>query len=141
MSFAQWQGTLKEGTGSLRLGSGAFEGQNSYQYSYQSRFESGTGTNPEELIAAAHAACFSMALSNKLSQAGHPPTSIRTSASVHLGQVESSFAITRIDLDTIGEVPGVSPAEFAEHAEAAKTTCPVSKALSAVEITLTAKLG
>lgn len=135
-SSAEWQGSLKEGTGSLRLGSGAFEGQ----YSYKSRFESGTGTNPEELIAAAHAACYSMALSNRLTEAGHPPTSVRTSASVHFGQVDGAFAITRIDLDTTAEVPGATPEEFAQFAETAKAGCPVSKALAAVEITLNARL-
>lgn len=121
----------------MRLGSGAFEGQ----YSFSSRFESGTGTNPEELIAAAHAGCFSMALSNMLSQNGHPPTSVKTTASVHFGQVEGGFAITRIDLDTTGEVPGIDEAEFVKTAEAAKENCPVSKALKAVEITLSAKLA
>jgi osmotically inducible protein OsmC len=136
-SSAEWQGTLKEGAGTVRLGSGAFEGQ----YSFSSRFESGTGTNPEELIAAAHAGCYSMALSNMLSQAGHPPTSVRTNASVQFGPVEGGFAITRIDLETTGEVPGLSEAEFLQHAEAAKVGCPVSKALSAVEITLSAKLA
>lgn len=136
-SSAQWQGTLREGSGTMRLGSGAYEGQ----YSFKSRFESGDGTNPEELIAAAHAGCFSMALSNMLSQAGHPPTSVRTTAAVHLGQVEGGFAITRIDLETTGEVPGIDEAEFLKHAEAAKAGCPVSKALSAVEITLNARLA
>lgn len=121
----------------MRLGSGAYEGQ----FSFQSRFESGTGTNPEELIAAAHAGCFSMALSNILGQAGHPPTSIQTTASVHLGQVAGAFAITRIDLETTGEVPGIDEAEFVKQAEAAKEGCPVSKALAAVEITLHAKLA
>ncbi|MBO0870356.1 MAG: OsmC family protein [Micromonosporaceae bacterium] len=136
-SSAQWQGTLREGAGTMRLGSGAYEGQ----YSFKSRFESGDGTNPEELIAAAHAGCYSMALSNMLSQAGHPPTSVRTTAAVHLGPVEGGFAITRIDLDTTGEVPGINETEFLKHAEAAKAGCPVSKALSAVEITLNAKLA
>lgn len=121
----------------MRLGSGAFEGG----YSFASRFESGTGTNPEELIAAAHAGCYSMALSNILSQAGHPPTSVRTDARVHFGQVEGGFAITRIDLETTGQVPGLSEQQFQLHAEAAKVGCPVSKALAAVEITLSATLA
>jgi len=121
----------------MRLGSGAYEGQ----YSFKSRFESGDGTNPEELIAAAHAGCYSMALSNMLSQAGHPPTSVRTTASVHLGQVDGAPTITRIELDTTGEVPGMDAAEFLKHAEAAKAGCPVSKALAAVEITLNARLA
>ncbi|HKT02475.1 MAG TPA: OsmC family protein [Rugosimonospora sp.] len=136
-SSAEWRGNLKEGAGSMRLGSGAFEGQ----YSFSSRFESGTGTNPEELIAAAHAGCYSMALSNMLSQAGHPPTSVHTTASVHFGPVEGGFAITRIDLETTGDVPGMSEEDFLRHAEAAKVGCPVSKALAAVEITLSAKLA
>jgi len=121
----------------MRLGSGAYEGQ----YSFKSRFESGDGTNPEDLIAAAHAGCYSMALSNMLSQAGHPPTSVRTTASVHLGQVDGAPTITRIDLDTTGEVPGMDASEFLKHAEAAKAGCPVSKALAAVEITLNARLA
>jgi osmotically inducible protein OsmC len=136
-SSAEWRGNLREGSGTLSLGSGAFEGQ----YSFSSRFESGTGTNPEELIAAAHAGCYSMALSNMLNQAGHPPTSVKTTASVHLGQVEGGFAITRIDLETTGEVPGIDEAEFIKTAEAAKEGCIVSRALAAVEITLSAKLA
>jgi osmotically inducible protein OsmC len=121
----------------MRLGSGAFEGA----YSFPSRFESGTGTNPEELIAAAHAGCFSMALSNVLGQAGLAPNSIETTASVHLGQSGGGFAITRIDLVTTADVPGVSAADFQKHAEDAKANCPVSKALAAVEITLSASLA
>ncbi len=137
-SSARWQGTLKEGAGTMALGSGAFEGP----YSFPSRFEEGKGTNPEELIAAAHAGCFSMALSNVLGQAGHTPTSIDTKASVHLGKVEGGFGITRIDLVTTAEVPGLDEAEFVKHAETAKANCPVSKALAAVEeITLSATLA
>jgi lipoyl-dependent peroxiredoxin len=132
-STAQWQGSIKEGSGSMKLGSGAYEGQ----FSYASRFESGTGTNPEELIAAAHAGCFSMALSNILGQAGHTPTSIATSAAVHLG----AAGITKIELDTVGDVPGLTNEQFVGYAETAKANCPVSKALAAVEITLTAKLS
>lgn len=135
-SSARWQGTLKDGSGTMALGSGAYEGS----YSFVSRFESGEGTNPEELIAAAHAGCFSMALSNMLSQAGHPPTAVDTRASVHLEKVDGGFGITRIDLVTTGDVPGIDEAEFRKHAEAAKIGCPVSKALSAVEITLDATL-
>src|ERR1051325_2240796 len=100
---ARWEGGLKDGKGNMRLGGGAFEGQ----YSFSSRFEEGTGTNPEELIAAAHAGCFSMALSNILSQAGHTPTSVETTATVHLDRVEGGFGITRIDLSTRGDVPGI----------------------------------
>jgi lipoyl-dependent peroxiredoxin len=117
----------------MALGSGAYEGA----FSYASRFESGDGTNPEELIAAAHAGCFSMALSNILGQAGHTPTSIKTSAAVHLG----AGGISKIDLDTVGDVPGLSNDQFVGFAETAKANCPVSKALAAVEITLTAKLA
>ena len=136
-SSAQWQGNLREGSGTMRLGSGAFEGQ----YSFASRFEEGPGTNPEELIAAAHAGCYSMALSNLLAAAGHPPTSVRTEATVHLGQSGGEPAITRIDLTTVGEVPGISEADFLKHAEDAKVGCPVSKALATVEITLSARLA
>jgi osmotically inducible protein OsmC len=131
-SSARWQGTLKDGSGTMRLASGAFEGP----YSYVSRWEEGPGTNPEELIAAAHAGCFSMALSNKLSQAGHPPNAVDTTATVHL----EGSSITRIDLHTRGDVPGMDEAEFVKHAEDAKATCPVSKALAAVDMTLDAAL-
>jgi osmotically inducible protein OsmC len=137
-SSARWQGTLKEGAGTMALGSGAWEGA----YSFPSRFESGTGTNPEELIAAAHAGCFSMALSNILAQAGFTPNSISTSATVHLERADTGFAITRIDLSTKGDVPGIDEAEFVKHAETAKAGCPVSGALAAVpEITLSASLA
>ncbi|WP_189131872.1 OsmC family protein [Wenjunlia tyrosinilytica] len=136
-SSAQWQGGLKDGSGTVSLGSGSYDGP----YSFNSRFESGDGTNPEELIAAAHAGCFSMALSNMLASAGHPPTSVKTDAAVQFGPVEGGFAITRIDLTTVGEVPGIDEAEFLKHAENAKAGCPVSKALAAVEITLSAKLA
>jgi osmotically inducible protein OsmC len=136
-SSAQWHGTLKEGSGTMALGSGAFEGP----YSFVSRFESGAGTNPEELIAAAHAGCFSMALSNALGQAGFTPTSIETTASVHLDLGPTGFGIAKIDLDTLGDVPGITAEEFQTHAATAKANCPVSKALAAVEITLTARLA
>jgi osmotically inducible protein OsmC len=121
----------------MRLGSGAYEGQ----YSFSSRFENGTGTNPEELVGAAHAGCFSMALSNMLAEAGHPPTSVKTEAAVHFGPVDGGFGITSIDLTTVGEVPGMDEAEFLRHAEAAKAGCPISRALAAVEINLSAKLA
>jgi osmotically inducible protein OsmC len=121
----------------MKLGSGAFEGA----YSFKSRFESGTGTNPEELIAAAHAGCFSMALSNALSQAGFTPTSIATSAAVHLDRVTDGFGITKIDLDTVGTVPGIDDAKFQELAAEAKAGCPVSKVLTGAEITLSARLA
>jgi osmotically inducible protein OsmC len=135
-SSARWQGNLKDGSGTMALGSGAYEGS----YSFVSRFESGQGTNPEELIAAAHAGCYSMALSNMLSQAGFPPSSVETTAAVHLERGEGGFGITRIDLTTRGDVPGIDAAEFDKHAAAAKAGCPVSKALAAVEITLDASL-
>jgi osmotically inducible protein OsmC len=135
-SSARWQGSLKDGAGTMALGSGAFEGP----FSFRSRFEEGAGTNPEELIAAAHAGCFSMAFSNILSQAGHVPTSVDTRANVHLEKTDAGFGITRIDLVTRGDVPGVDEAEFQKLAEQAKANCPVSKALSAVEITLDATL-
>jgi osmotically inducible protein OsmC len=136
ISDAEWRGDLKSGAGRLKLGSGAFEGQ----YSYKSRFEDGTGTNPEELIAAAHAACFSMAVSAALTGAGHPPTRIHTVATVNFGPVRDGFAITKIELETDGEVPGIDAATFEKVAQAAKVQCPVSKALAAVEISLVARL-
>ena len=120
----------------MALGSGAFEGS----YSFPSRFENGEGTNPEELIAAAHAGCYSMALSNMLAKAGFPPDLVETTAAVHLNPVEGGFGITRIDLTTRADVPGIDAAEFEKHAAAAKAGCPVSVALSAVEITLDAAL-
>ncbi|MBX9682055.1 MAG: OsmC family protein [Gemmataceae bacterium] len=133
---AVWEGDLKSGKGKLKLGSGAYEGA----YSFQSRFESGTGTNPEELIAAAHAGCFSMALSHALAQAGHPVKSVRTTAKVHLEQTAGGFSIPRIDLVTEGEVPGIDAATFQKQAAEAKKNCPVSKVLAGAEITLDAKL-
>lgn len=132
-SSAIWQGNLPEGKGSMRLGSGSFEGA----YSFASRFEDGAGTNPEELIGAAHAGCFSMYLALILSKAGHTPTRISTNATVHLGDGPT---ITLIELSTEGEVPGIDEKSFKEFAERAKKECPVSKALSAVEMKLTAKL-
>ena len=126
---ARWQGTLKEGSGRLKLGSGVFEGA----YSFPSRFEDGAGTNPEELIAAAHAGCFSMALAFALGGAGHVPSLIRTIAKVHLGTTSAGPTITRIDLETEAEVPGLAGARFVEFAEAAKKSCLVSRALAGVE--------
>jgi osmotically inducible protein OsmC len=120
----------------MRLGSGAFDGA----YSFSARFEDGAGTNPEELIAAAHAGCFSMALSAALGRAGHSPRRIATSARVHLDRQEAGFRITRIDLATEAEVPGIDEAAFLEHARGAKENCPVSQALKAVEIRLEARL-
>ncbi len=136
MSTAEWRGNLREGSGTMRLGSGAFEGP----YSFPSRFENGTGTNPEELIAAAHAGCFSMALAAGLSRAGHAPNWIRTTAHVHLDKAGEGFAITRIELETEAEVPGLDDQGFQAQADAAKRNCPVSKALTGVEISLRAGL-
>ena len=133
---AVWEGDLKTGGGRVELGSGAFEGR----YSFGSRFEEGTGTNPEELIGAAHAGCFSMALGAGLGKAGFTPGRIQTTARVHLGKVGEGFAITRIDLETEAEVPGLDETTFLAQAEGAKTNCPVSKALAATEITLKARL-
>ncbi|TIQ20368.1 MAG: OsmC family protein [Mesorhizobium sp.] len=125
---AQWQGSLKEGSGRLRLGSGVFEGA----YSFPSRFENGPGTNPEELIAAAHAGCFSMALSAILGSGGHIPVRIHTVAKVHLGTSTAGPTLTRIDLETEAEVPGLTPEEFQRLAQSAKATCLVSRALAGV---------
>ncbi len=133
---ARWSGDLKSGKGSVKLGSGAFEGP----YSFVSRFESGTGTNPEELLGAAHAGCFTMALSHALATAGHTPTSVTTTATVHLMKTGTAFGITGIDLVTRGQVPGVSAAEFQRLAEDAKVNCIISRALAAVPMTLDARL-
>ena len=134
---AEWRGDLEGGEGNLTVGDGAFTGA----YSFSSRFEEGDGTNPEELIAAAHAACFSMALANVMAEHGHPADSIRTTAKVHLRPTDSGPTIQQIDLETEGRVPGIDQAHFAEHAEEAKAGCPVSRALAAVEqINLDAKL-
>lgn len=136
-AHAEWKGTLKEGSGEMALGSGSYTGP----FSFVSRFESGSGTNPEELIGAAHAGCFSMALSAGLGRAGITPTSIQTSAKVHLGTSDAGPTITQIDLDVVGEVPGIDQATFQQHAEAAKKGCVVSRALAGVQnINLTAKL-
>lgn len=133
---AVWNGTLKEGRGTMRLAGGAYEGP----YSFSSRFEEGKGTNPEELIGAAHAGCFSMALSAGLGRAGIQAKRIQTTAKVHLGKVGEGFGITKIELVTRGEVPGIDQATFLKHAEEAKKNCPVSKALGGTEIALDAKL-
>ncbi len=134
---AEWQGTLKEGSGRLRLGSGVFEGA----YSFPSRFENGPGTNPEELIGAAHAGCFSMALTFILGQEGHVPRSIRTTAKVHLGATAAGPTITRIELETEAEVADLAEDEFERLAQSAKASCLVSRALAGVaQITLKAVL-
>ena len=135
-SSAQWQGPLNKGKGTVKLASGAFEGS----YSFASRFEQGTGTNPEELIGAAHAGCFSMALAHGLAQAGYYPQNIQTTASVTLDKVGEGFRITGILLDTIAEVDEINEETFLEQAENAKNNCPVSLALASTEITLRAHL-
>jgi len=133
-SSAVWSGSLEEGKGKMRLGSGTYEGE----FTKASRFEDGPGTNPEELIGAAHAGCFSMFLSAILSEAGHVPTSIATTAKVHLG---AGPRIRLIELSTVGEVPGIDESTFIEFAEKAKAGCPVSMALASVEIKLTCRLA
>ena len=133
---AAWHGTFRDGEGKMRLGSGAFEGA----YSYRSRMEEGPGTNPEELLGAAHAGCFSMSLARRLSAEGYSPERIHTEARVRFGRAGEGYAISRIDLRTEAEVPGAEEALFLEKAEAAKRDCAVSKALAGVEIGLEAKL-
>jgi lipoyl-dependent peroxiredoxin len=136
-STAVWKGGLKNGTGTMKIGKGVFDGT----YTFASRFESGTGTNPEELIGAAHAGCFSMALALMLEQDGRKPESITTTAKVKVDKVGDGFGIVGIDLSTEGVVPGIDEAAFREKAQAAKKGCPVSVALSAVPITLEARLN
>jgi osmotically inducible protein OsmC len=133
-SSAEWKGTLKEGAGTMKVGSGAYDGP----YTWASRFDTGPGTNPEELIGAAHAGCFSMFLSSVLTKAGFTPTRISTTAIVHL---TDGPTISLIELNSEVEVPGLTDADLQTHAEAAKAGCPVSKALAGgPEIKLTAKL-
>jgi lipoyl-dependent peroxiredoxin len=133
---ARWEGDLKAGRGTFTAGEGI-----SGEYSFRSRFEDGPGANPEQLIAAAHASCYSMALSNMLAEAGSPPESVQTDAAVTLRMVDGKPTITTIALRTVGTVPGLDEARFLELAEQAKTGCPVSRALAAVpEITLDATL-
>jgi osmotically inducible protein OsmC len=134
---AEWRGDVPTGTGTFTAGDTISGG-----YTYKSRFEDGPGSNPEQLIAAAHASCFSMALANLLAQAGSPPESVRTDATVTLRLVDGNPTITKIALVTVGTVPGLSEAAFVEHAMAAKAGCPVSRALAGVpEITLQASLA
>lgn len=134
---ARWDGTLQAGQGTMTLGSGAFSGG----YSFSSRFEEGAGTNPEELIGAAHAGCFSMALTAALGRNGFEPKSVSTQARVQLLKGEAGFSITTIELETEAVVPGIDDARFQEIAAGAKTGCPVSKALAGVEIKLRARLA
>ncbi len=137
IASALWKGTLKDGKGKMKLGSGAFEGI----YSFSSRFEEGKGTNPEELIGAAHAGCFSMALAHGLAQAGYSPKHIYTTAKVNLVKTEKGFEIADIELITEAKVPEIKENVFIQHAENAKKNCPVSKALVGTEIKLQAKLA
>ena len=134
---AEWKGDLPSGSGTFTAGDTI-----SGEYSFKSRFAGGPGSNPEQLIAAAHASCFSMALSNILAEAGTPPESVHTDATVTLRMVDEVPTITEIALVTVGRVPGIDAAAFAEHAAAAKAGCPVSRALAGVpEITLEASLA
>lgn len=133
---AQWTGDITSGGGRMKLGSGAYEGP----YDFRSRMEDGAGTNPEELIGAAHAGCFSMALAAQLGGAGFKPERIETHAQVHFNKAASGWTIEKIELTTTASVPGIDPAEFQKQAEGAKANCPVSRALSGVAIDLDAKL-
>ncbi|MBY8873640.1 OsmC family protein [Micromonospora sp. PLK6-60] len=135
---ARWQGNLTEGAGTLRTGKGGLEGN----YSFKSRFEEGEGTNPEELIGAAHAACYSMAFSKALADAGATPTSVETTAKVHFDKTDAGMTVTAIDLETVGQVPGIDEAQFGKLAEAAKENCPISRLLSpGATINLNARLA
>jgi len=134
---AEWKGNLAQGSGRLKVGSGALDGP----YSFKSRFEEGqSATNPEELIGAAHAGCFTMALTAQLSRAGLTPTRIHTAAKVHLDKMGDAFAITQIELDTEAQIPAIDDATFQKLALDAKQNCPVSKALAGTTIHLNAKL-
>jgi osmotically inducible protein OsmC len=135
-AIAEWKGDLKGGSGHVKTGSGAYEGN----YSFTTRFEDKPGANPEELLGAAHAGCFSMALANMLATAGFVANSVHTTADVHLGKDDQGFLITRIDLTVVGDVPGVDLATFQQHAEKAKSGCIVSRALAATPMTLKASL-
>jgi osmotically inducible protein OsmC len=133
-AYAEWKGSLHEGKGVMRFGGGAYHGE----FTFASRFETGKGTNPEELLAAAHAGCFSMQFSGLLTSHGHPPTSIRTTAHVTM---RHGVGITGIELETEADVPGISEDSFQKTAQHAREICPVSKALAAVEhISVKAKL-
>ena len=130
---AVWNGTLKEGEGTMKLGSGAFEGA----FTFASRFEEGPGTNPEELVGAAQAGCFSMFLASVLTDAGYPPVQVRTNAKVHLGD---GPRITLIELDTEAEVPNVDEKTFLESVDKSKKNCPISLALTGPELRVSARL-
>ena len=134
---ANWSGDLQNGNGKMAFGSGAYEGS----YSFKSRFEDGAGTNPEELIGAAHAGCYSMALSNELAEAGFTPESVDTNAEVSLEIVDGDPAITTIVLNVKANIPDIDEETFLEYAEGAKKNCPVSKALAGVNIELNTELN
>ena len=134
---ARWEGTLTEGSGVIRTGKGGLSGN----YSFKSRFEEGEGTNPEELIGAAHAGCYSMALASELTKAGFPPSSVDTIASVHFDRVDEKPTVTKIELVTSASVPNIDDADFQKIAEAAKNGCPISRLLApGTQITLSASL-
>ena len=135
---AHWQGNLTDGSGTMRTGKGGLTAN----YSFKSRFEEGEGSNPEELIGAAHAGCFSMALSKQLADAGATDTSVETTAKVHFDKTDAGMTVTRIDLETVGQVPGMDEAQFSKLAETAKENCPISRLLSpGAQISLTARLA
>ncbi|MEU4156455.1 OsmC family protein [Actinoplanes sp. NPDC026670] len=125
-AFARWEGNLTDGSGTITSGSGGYQGS----YSFASRFEEGAGVNPEELIAAAHSGCFSMALSNDLTNAGYTPTSVVTTAKVHLDKVDGGFGVTRIDLAAVAYVRGIDDDTFQKIAEGTRENCPISRLLS-----------
>jgi osmotically inducible protein OsmC len=135
---AHWDGNLTDGSGTIKTGKGGYQGN----YSFKSRFEEGEGTNPEELIAAAHSGCYSMAFSKALADAGYTGTSVETVAKLHFDKTDAGFSVTRIDLETVGTVPGIDDSEFQKLAQAAKEGCPISRLLApGTEITLAAKLA
>jgi osmotically inducible protein OsmC len=133
---AVWNGDLKQGRGRISTASGVLRDT---QYSFNTRFENGAGTNPEELIAAAHAGCFSMALSAQLTTAGHAPESVNTTATVSMDKTDAGFTVTAVHLDVVARVPGIDPQAFDKAANDAKTGCPISRLLKA-EITMNARL-
>jgi osmotically inducible protein OsmC len=135
---ARWEGNLTEGSGTMKTGKGGYQGN----YSFKSRFEEGEGSNPEELIGAAHAGCFSMAFSKDLADAGFTPNSVETTAKVHLDKTDAGFSVTRIELDTVGDVPNIDADTFRKIAEGAKENCPISRLLSpGAQISLNAVLN
>jgi lipoyl-dependent peroxiredoxin len=136
-AHARWNGDLKSGNGSFKTGSGSFEGN----YSFGTRFEEEPGTNPEELIGAAHAGCFSMAFSATVAKAGYEPKRVETNAKVHLDKSDDGFTITKIELNMEADIDGIDEDAFQEFAEGAKKNCPVSRALAGVDIVLDARLN